>query len=140
MQELKTAINNRYIINTDGVVISLKTHKPIYSRLCNKGYRIVSLYLPEHTDSKSGLKSFRVHRLVAMFYIKDFDVNLQINHKDGNKTNNNITNLEMVSCRENILHGWRILDSSYRKIKLNNRRLPNGKFGKTKNTNEYIRN
>lgn len=50
-----------------------------------------------------------VHRLVAQAFLEDYDENLQVNHKDGNKTNNNINNLEMMTGSENKLHAYRVL-------------------------------
>lgn len=42
-----------------------------------------------------------VHRLVAEAFLPDFDKNLQVNHIDKNKKNNNVTNLEMVTDSQN---------------------------------------
>lgn len=49
-------------------------------------------------------KSYYVHRLVAMAYLPLYNDSLQVNHKDGNKLNNNRFNLEMVTLQENIRH------------------------------------
>lgn len=45
----------------------------------------------------------RVHRLVAMHFLCG-DKSLQVNHKDGNKSNNCIDNLEYVTPKENVIH------------------------------------
>ena len=50
-----------------------------------------------------------VHRLVAQAFLDDYDEKLEVNHKDGNKTNNNINNLEMMTRSENKLHAYRVL-------------------------------
>lgn len=49
-----------------------------------------------------------VHRLVAETYIEnpEPEVRTQVNHKDGNKKNNTISNLEWVSPSENNLHAF----------------------------------
>lgn len=60
----------------------------------------------------------RFHRLVAMFHLDDYSENLQVNHKNGIKTDNRVINLEMVTNSQNALHAWRILDSSKRREKL----------------------
>lgn len=58
-----------------------------------------------YTFSKKGKrKSLYGHRIVAMAYLKDYSDNLQVNHKNGIKTDNNYTNLEMVTLQENIRH------------------------------------
>lgn len=47
----------------------------------------------------------RVHRLVAEHFIKKENKNHNIvNHKDGDKTNNNIKNLEWCTQKENVAH------------------------------------
>lgn len=54
-----------------------------------------------------GHKTFLVHRLVLSTFspVEDMDI-LTVNHKDGNRLNNNINNLEWVSRKENIAHGF----------------------------------
>lgn len=50
-----------------------------------------------------------MHRLVAKHFLECFDKKLEVNHKDGNKENNNIKNLEMVTRSENLKHSYRVL-------------------------------
>lgn len=66
--------------------------------MSNLGYRKVELY----KNGKS--KMFYVHRLVANSFIPNPDNKPQVNHKDGNKSNNRVENLEWVSAKENISH------------------------------------
>lgn len=65
-----------------------------------RGYKNVSII---YDDKKRRMK--QVHRLVmeAFSPCNDQDV-LQVNHKDGDKSNNNIANLEWCTCKENIEH------------------------------------
>ena len=64
-------------------------------------YRVVSV-------TKDGWhKSISVHRLVAMTFIPNPDNKTTINHKNGNKQDNRVENLEWVSHRENIQHAYR---------------------------------
>ena len=67
--------------------------------VCNKGYHIVCLY-----DVNKKMKAFRVHRLVGQVFIENTYNKKQINHKDGNKLNNNVNNLEWCTNQENINH------------------------------------
>lgn len=52
-------------------------------------------------------KTFLVCRLVATTFLENLiDTDMTINHKDGNRLNNNINNLEWLSRKDNIIHGY----------------------------------
>jgi len=46
-------------------------------------------------------KQIFVHRLVAMTFLEDYTEDLYVDHKDNNKTNNNLSNLRMATQSEN---------------------------------------
>lgn len=68
------------------------------------GYKEVNLYYETNTS-----KMMYVHRLVAMTFIAAIPPNHVINHKYGDKTNNKVENLEIVTYSENMMHSSRVL-------------------------------
>jgi hypothetical protein len=68
------------------------------------GYPIISLW-----KEGKGRNEY-IHRLVALAFIENPLNHPQVNHKDGNKTNNLLSNLEWVSVSENAIHAYRILN------------------------------
>ncbi len=56
-------------------------------------------------DSKE--KGYTVHSLVARAFIGERPKGLQINHKDFNKTNNHIENLEYCTPKQNMIHAYK---------------------------------
>ena len=51
-------------------------------------------------------KNFQIHRIVASVFLGDSD--LEVNHKDGNKLNNKLDNLEYCTRSENQKHAYKI--------------------------------
>src|SRR3990167_8096251 len=68
-----------------------------------RGYYVVLL----RKTRRSKDKLIDVHRLIARTLIGKVPKNLQINHKDGIKINNHISNLEYVTPSENIIHAMK---------------------------------
>lgn len=64
-----------------------------------KGYKQVTLY-----DDNGKPKTLRVHKLVALTFIENENNLPQINHIDGNKLNNEVSNLEWISNYDNMQH------------------------------------
>jgi len=97
----------KYDITRDGRVISLDynhTGKPkeIVQKLNKYGYMQVGI------TNNLGVRKFRqVHRLVGIAFVKNKDNKPEINHIDGNKANNNYSNLEWCTSSENQIHAFR---------------------------------
>lgn len=69
----------------------------------SNGYKHLGIY-----DINGKVKYPTVHRLMALAFIPN-PYNLeQVNHKDGNKSNNTLENLEWVSRKRNIAHAYEI--------------------------------
>lgn len=86
-----------YSVSNFGNVMNDKTNKML--RLCNKsGYYNISL------TNDNNYKTFKVHRLVAFAFIENIENKPEVNHKDKNKLNNNVTNLEWMTRTENNIH------------------------------------
>lgn len=67
----------------------------------------LNMYRVELWNDK-GHKTISVHRLVAVAFLgKPSDEKMTVNHKDGNRTNNCVDNLEWLSLADNIRHGFR---------------------------------
>lgn len=89
----------KYQITSWGRVYSVDKEKFLRQEETEKGYLRVDLF-----DDYGKRKHHKVHRLVAMAFIPNPDNKPQVNHKDGNKKNNSITNLEWVTDEENKEH------------------------------------
>lgn len=83
-----------YIIKENGEVFNRHNGHKIKPQLNDKGY--LRMWI--------GGKFYFIHRLVAEKYIPNPNNFPQVNHKDGNKLNNDITNLEWCSNLENRRH------------------------------------
>lgn len=93
-----------YLVNANGDVLSIKGKEPkLVSQWERHGYKRVSL-------CENGKQiNVSVHRLVAMAFIDNPDSNTytEINHKDEDKTNNNVNNLEWCTRIYNLNYGTR---------------------------------
>lgn len=87
-----------YEISTHGRVMNTWRNKILAPNKNTWGYLGVSLY-------KNGIeKRFQIHRLVAQAFLENPLEKNEVNHIDGDKTNNCITNLEWVTRSENMKH------------------------------------
>ena len=95
-------ISNTGLIRKDGVIL-----KPFD----NNGYLRILLI---NGDKK---KKKLIHRLVAETFIPNPDNKPQVNHKDLNKKNNNVDNLEWVTNQENVQHAIQNIPERRKQLK-----------------------
>ncbi|MEY3788843.1 MAG: hypothetical protein RLZ75_3051, partial [Pseudomonadota bacterium] len=97
-----------YMVSPEGAIMSTfyqgknrcRTIKPFVT---HNGYHRVLLY------NEKGSRKLFVQRIVADIYCNKNDENLQVNHINGIKTDNNFKNLEWVTNSENIKHSYGVL-------------------------------
>lgn len=88
-----------YSVYDDGKIIS-KFGKVLNPTKTKAGYYIVNL----HINNKR--KKMYVHRIIALCYIPNPDNKKTINHINGDKSNNSVSNLEWLTASENTKHAW----------------------------------
>jgi DNA gyrase/topoisomerase IV subunit B len=97
---------NKYQASNLGRIKSLKDNhnklrkKILFQASDQKGYLHVCLHI------KNKGKTYRVSRIIAKLFIPNPENKPQVNHKDGNKKNNNVANLEWNTGSENIKHAF----------------------------------
>jgi len=112
---------DNYSISNDGMVRNDK-RGVIKSRLIGTdGYCIAHLY-------KNGKKkNVRISRLVAEAFIPNAKCKPDVNHKDGNKMNNTVSNLEWVTKSENMIHAYQTgLNKPHPSYGMLGKKNPNG--------------
>lgn len=87
-----------YMVSNDGEIFSLKTDRYLNKFIAGRGYYYVHLIINGEKINKS------VHRLVAEAFIPNPDNKATVNHKNGNKLDNHVSNLEWASYSENNTH------------------------------------
>jgi hypothetical protein len=80
-------------------------------RFKNKKGVIMKDYKPHHSGYiylRVNIKKYALHRLIAQTFIPNLENKPFVNHIDGDKTNNSVSNLEWCTCSENNLHNHKI--------------------------------
>ncbi len=121
-----------YSITNDGRVYSKVYGKFLKYAKNKKGYLWVCLY------NNKKRKSYYISRLVAKHFLSNYSEKLTVNHKDLNKTNNYYKNLEMMTNKENMMHGIKHGVRHNYKLKINIKKLINDEIKKiSKRKNIY---
>lgn len=90
--------HEEYMIGDKGTVMNMQTKKFLKPVKGNNGYLHITLCYGKREDCM-------VHRLVAEAFIPNPDNLPQVNHKDENKLNNSVDNLEWCTAKYNVNYG-----------------------------------
>ena len=93
---------NSYLISNFGNVISISYNKIMTPFILN-GYKELGLWY------NAKRKTYYIHRLVAMTFLDNKDELPWVNHKNGNKLDNNVLNLEWCTPQQNAEHSQQTL-------------------------------
>ena len=107
--------DERYGLTKEGSVYSLRNKagnkvppkNPMKIQISNSGYKCVGITYYDESGGK--IRTFMtIHRLLAKNFIPNPNNLPEVNHKDGNKLNNSLDNLEWVSKSQNALHAFEL--------------------------------
>lgn len=88
-----------YSVSDSGEIKNNKTGRLLKIQKDGYGYSQISLYSAEHSKQP---KTIKIHRAVLSAFCGESE--LQINHKNGIKSDNNLSNLEYCTAKENTIH------------------------------------
>ena len=105
MSEVETFVEiegfEKYEVSNLGKVRNIKSGRVLKTSLNNNGY--LRLFLCKNNKRKH----LYLHRIIATAFIDNPDEKPCVNHIDENKLNNDLSNLEWCTVRENAIHGTR---------------------------------
>lgn len=93
--------DNDYVIYSDGRLYSNLSNRFVKGKIDNVGYRTYRLQKINPVTGKMGIMVY-AHRLVAEAFLSNPNNLPYVHHKDENKTNNDVSNLEWVSAKKNM--------------------------------------
>lgn len=105
MAEWRSIPGYHYSVSSDGEIKNDLTQKIMRPNYIGRGREYQSVAL----RNEHGVKKFYVHRLVAQAFVENPDRKEQVNHIDGDKSNNLASNLEWATQSENQLHRFHVL-------------------------------
>lgn len=93
-----------YLVSEDGNIYSNKYGK---QRLMKQNVSKKDGYVRIKLYKNNVKKTFLLHRVIADSFIPNPDNKKEVNHKDGDKLNNSVDNLEWVTPSENVIHSYK---------------------------------
>lgn len=106
-------IQKAYYIKEDGTIINKITNKIKKTFISKNGYKRVTLWCNGKQQKMS------IHRLVALTYLPNPNNLEQVNHKDGNKLNNHLSNLEWCNQSHNTKEAYKLNLIKPKTVKVN---------------------
>ena len=109
--ELNDEWQSKYMVSSLGNIYSNGSKKKLKPSINKAGYHLLSTKLGGRTGNQGSGKNLcvRVHRLVAMSFLPNDENKPEVNHKNGDKNNNTMYNLEWATPSENALHSVHVL-------------------------------
>ncbi len=99
-----------YTVGEDGEIVSLNYRNTGVAKALTHSNTSGNLrYKAVHINKNGKSKMMLVHRLVATSFIPNPEGKSQVNHIDGDPSNNHISNLEWVTSKENMRHAIDVL-------------------------------
>lgn len=125
MKEINDYLGEDYFIDVQGNVYNKRGRK-IKQNNSNSGYKFVSIKINKKQAGRF------IHRALAFAFIDRVEGKNYVNHKDGNKQNNCLSNLEWCTLSENNQHAY---DNGLKKYKPLHYK---GKFGSEHNRSKKV--
>jgi len=94
------------IKNSNGLILVQRYDKDGYNRIT----------LTKHIGNKKVLKTYRTHQIIALTFIKTIENKMCVNHKDENKANNVVSNLEWCDRKYNNIYSKNIKHNKKREV------------------------
>src|ERR1700677_4508396 len=104
---LKLFSSDKYSCTKAGGIISYARYKigrVRKGRIQKNGYELIGFYIQQWNK----YLCISTHQLIYLYFKGEYDPKLQINHLDGNKLNNNISNLELLTSSDNHKYAYEL--------------------------------
>lgn len=125
---LKTSVTTVFSIKHGKTWAGESSHRPVKPMVGTDGYhRIMACKAGKYTR-------LTIHRAVWQAFNGPIEGRLEVNHKNLDRADNRIENLELLTHRENILHAHRIYNAERAHLKPGERSGPRSKYAKIKHT------